>query len=758
MSIKKSDETRVFDLSRRKFIKAAGVGGVFVVGAQLLTANPGMAIMSGESGIDVKQQANLFVGLAADGTVEITCHRSDMGQQIRTAVAQIVADELEADWSRVKINQALGDKKYGDQNTDGSRSIRFNFERLRIAGSSVRHMLAQAAAQKWSVPASECKVINHKITHSSGKSLDFSDVVNLLGSIAVPTKEHIKLKERSEWRYINTGKLSVDIDELLTGKATFGADVRLANTKVAVIARPPVTLGKVKSFDASAAKAVPGVLAVVEMPIPTAPLMFKPLGGIAIVAENTWAAMQGRKALNIIWDDGANASYNSDEYRAMLEEQVRKPGKTIRKEGDVDKGLKESTTRIVAEYYVPHLAHAPMEPPVATARMTAGGVEVWSACQNPQADQGEVARILGLSPDKVKINVTLLGGAFGRKSKPDFSSEAAFLAKSTGHTIRLQWTREDEIQHGFYHTVTAQRLEGGLDKDGKVHAFKHRSAFPTISALFVPGMKTPGVGEMGMGLTDSPVYAPNFQMESGAVAAHVRVGWMRSVNNISHAFAVQSFVGELATAANKDPKDFLLEFIGPARHQDLAKLGKGYHNYDDSLDRYPYDTARLTHVVEEVANMAVWGQKLPKGRGLGIAAHRSFLSYVATVVEVEVDDNGNLTIPKVWMAIDAGTVVNTDTVKNQCQGGAIFGLSCALHAQITAKNGAVEQSNYHDYPVARMNEAPPEVEVHIVESNELPAGVGEPPTPPFAPALCNAIFAATGKRIRTLPIADQLHS
>jgi len=750
-------QDQVFDISRRRFIQAVGIAGVYAISTQLITPSRAIAAIGGEPS-STKQAVNLFVAFDHEGTVEITCHRSDMGQQIRTAIGQIIADEMEADWSRVRIAQALGDARYGDQNTDGSRSIRYNFERLRRLGASVRKMLADAAGQYWAVPSTECVVADHKIIHAkSGQQLDFRDVIGLLATVKVPDDAELSLKSQDQWRYINTAMATVDMKALITGRALFGADVRLPDTKVAVVARPPVVLGKVTSFDAKAALAIPGVLKVIKIPAPSEPLVYQPLGGVAVIATNTWAAIQGRKALKIEWAAGDNGTYDSAAYQKRLEQQTRQPGKIVRSQGNIETGLASAATRLDAEYYVPHLSHAPMEPPVATARLTADGVEVWAATQNPQADQAEVARMLGLQPAQIQVHVTLLGGAFGRKSKPDFSSEAAYLAQQSGFTIRLQWTREDDIQHDFYHTVSAQKLTAGLDDQGRIVAFRHRTVFPSIGALFALNQTGPSGGELSQGFTDSPINAPNLQLEVGEAQAHVRIGWLRSVNNIHHSFAVQSFIAEMAAAAQRDPKDYLLEVIGPARHLTFEGMGDPYPNYGEPLTRYPYDTGRLINVVNLVAASAGWGRQLPEGSGLGVAVHRSFLTYVATVVEVNVS-GGELTIPRVWMAIDAGTVVNTDTVINQCQGGAIFGLSCALHAGITMKHGAVEQSNYHDYAVARMNEAPPQIEVQVVASDALPAGVGEPPTPPFAPALCNAIFAATGKRIRQLPIADQLRS
>lgn len=391
----------------------------------------------------------------------------------------------------------------------------------------------------------------------------------------------------------------------------------------------------------------------------------------------------------------------------------------------------------------------------ATARLSEKGLEIWACSQNPQADLATVADYMGLKQSQVSVNVTLLGGAFGRKSKPDYAAEAAWLARESRRTVRVQWSREDDIRHDFYHTVSAQRLDGGLDKSARLIALRHRSTFPTISSTFTAGARRPG-GETSQGLVNAPLQIPNLRAETGEVDAHVRTGWMRSVANIYHCFALQSFLAELAEKGGRDHRDFLLEAIGADRHIDFAAEGTQYSNHGADIKDYPYDTARLKHVLRLATDKANWGRKLKPGHGLGLAVHRSFLTYVATVVEVAISTEGALSIPGVWVAVDAGTVVNTDSVVSQMQGGSIFALSFALHSSITAKAGAIEQSNFHDYKVARIQDAPSFIDVQVVKSDAAPAGVGEPGTPPFAPALCNAIHNAVGVRIRELPIADQL--
>jgi isoquinoline 1-oxidoreductase beta subunit len=491
-----------------------------------------------------------------------------------------------------------------------------------------------------------------------------------------------------------------------------------------------------------------------------APYKFGPLGGVAVIAKNTWAALKGREALKIVWDDGPNKGHDSKAYRAQLEAAVKKPGKVERNVGDVDKALASAARVVTAEYYAPHLHHATMEPPAAAARMNHGKWEIWAPVQSPGQARDDVAAALGVAPAEVTMQPTLLGGGFGRKSKCDFAIEAALLSRELGGTaVKVVWTREDDVRHGFYHTATAERLEAGLDASNKVVAWRHRSASPTILSTFAPDPKHPFDIELGMGWVDTPFNVPNIRMESGEAQSHVRIGWFRSVNNVVHAWSIQSFVAEMAHQLGKDPKDFLLELIGPARTVDPRKeVTTPWWNYGEPFETFPIQTGRLRNVVEIAAKEAGWGKSLPKGQGLGIAAHRSFVTYVATVVHVVVSDKGQITIPRVDTAIDCGYCVHPERVRSQMEGAAVMGLTLAKYGDITLKDGAVQQSNFNDYQLVRIGESPTETRVHIVPHGlEVPpSGVGEPGVPPFAPALCNAIFAATGKRIRQLPIGDRL--
>lgn len=705
----------------------------------------------------------VFVSVGSDGIVSIVVHRSEMGQGVRTGLPLVVADELEADWSKVRVVQANADeKKYGSQDTDGSRSMRHHFKTMRHMGASMRTMLETAAATQWNVPVGEVKARNHEVVHvKSGRRIGYGELAEAAAKLSPPDIATLRLKKPNEFRYVGKQDVrGVDFSDIVTGNTHYGIDTHLPGMLYAVIARPQVLGGKVASYDASAAMKVPGVVKVVQLAGSPPPTYFNPLGGIAVIASNTWAAMKGREALKITWDDGPNARYDSVEFRKTLEEAARKPAKAVRNDGDAVKAIADATRRIDAEYYLPHIAHATMEPPAAAARIVDGKCEVWACVQAPQATHDLVSKHLGIKPEDVTVHVTLLGGGFGRKSKPDFAVEAALLSKAMdGKPVKVTWTREDDIHNDYFHTVSVEHMEAALDKSGKPTAWLHRTAAPTIGALFSPGAKMQLPFELGMSAVNIPFAIPDFRVEVPEVEAMTRVGWFRSVSNIPHAFAVQSFVAEMAAAAKRDHRDYLLELIGTSRKIDPHKMADDW-NYGESPQVYPLDTARMKNVIQLACQKAKWGRKLPKGHGLGLAVSYSFVTYVATVIEVVVADNGEISIPQVDIAVDCGPQVTPDRIRSQAEGACIMGLSLAMTGEITFKNGRAEQSNFHDYEVMRSFAAPRDIRVHIVPHDfDVPlGGVGEPATPPIAPALCNAIFAATGKRIRTLPIRDQLKS
>ena len=559
----------VENLSRRKVLKGLGLAGSFVLAAPVMS-RPAFAAYETGAGkmphgtvVDPK----VFVAIAPDGIVTIVAHRSEMGTGVRTSLPLVVAEEMDADWARVRVQQAPGDEvKYGNQDTDGSRSTRHYLIPMRQIGASARTMLEQAAAKRWGVPASELKAVNHEIVHeASGRKIGFGELAADAAKEPVPALDSLKLKDPSTFRYLGKGTVSiVDLRDITMGKAHYGSDTRLPGMKYAVIARPPVTGGKLKSFDSTEAMKVSGVEKVMEVKGWPWPSKFQPLGGVAVIARNTGAAIKGRDALKLVWDDGANGKYDSVAYRAELEQAARKPGLVVRKEGDVDAALKSADKVIVGEYYQPHLAHVSMEPPVAVADVKGDKAEIWAPVQSPGGTREDVAKTLGIPEDNVTVNVTLLGGGFGRKSKCDFALEAALLSKELGAPVKVQWTREDDVRHDFLHTVSLERIEAGLDKSGKVIAWRHRSVAPTIASTFEAGATHQAAFELGMGLVDMPFQIANIQCENPEIAAYTRIGWFRSVSNIPRAFAIGSMVGELAQATGRDQKTMLLELIGVA--------------------------------------------------------------------------------------------------------------------------------------------------------------------------------------------------
>jgi len=754
--------TGITNLSRRAFIASTGAATALVLGTHLVPRS-----LHARAGEFESAAPNVFVRIDRDGTVTLTCSRSEMGQGVRTGMPMILADELEADWNRVKIWQAPGDAEKYDpagidgQNTDGSRSTRHSFNAMRELGASARDVLERAAAKSWSVDRSEVFARNHRLhLKDTDESLDFGEVVDIAAGLDAQTDvRKLALKEPAEWKYIGKDMPVVDNVAMSTGRANYGADVRIPNLKIAVVARCPVYRGQVKSYDATAALEVPGVEHVIEIPAPglDIPIEFRALGGIAVVGTNTWSVMQGRDKLSIEWDDGPFVGHDSATYDETLRAAARKGGKIVRSRGDVDAAFNKADRIVESEYFVPYFAHTTMEPPAAVVDATSKPVRVWAATQAPMETRQYVAEALGVDQSNVQCEVTLLGGGFGRKSKCDFSYEAALISKQVNAPVRIQWTREDDVRNGFYHAASAQHLKAGLDKDGRVVAWQQSAAWPSFFSLWDAARLDPSELEMGLGLIDLPYNnIPNIRIETGEAEAKIRIGWYRSVNNIQHAFAMNGFVAELASAAERDFLDVMLELIGDAEVMDVTKEDVvDFWNYGDSVEDWPIMPKRLSNALRVVAAKSGYGKTdFPNGQAIGLACHRSFHSYVATAVRAEIDAKGELRVPRVDVAIDCGRYVNPEGIRKQIEGATVFAHSVARHGRITVKNGAVEQSNFHDYTLSRMSDAPLDVRVHLIEDFKhlRPCGVGEPGVPPYSPALANAIYSITGKRLKSLPL------
>ncbi len=746
-------------LSRRQFLNGILSTGAFVVASRLVSddllaqgGQPAAAIFNTKADTSMLHPS-VYLGIEPDGTVFLVTHRSEMGTGIRTSLPLVAADELDADWTKCRIEQGVGDTRYGDQNTDGSRSIRDFYEAFRTAGASARSMLITAAAAQMNVPASELTTANHEVVHAkSGKKIGYGALVNAAAKLPVPTKDALKFKQKSDWKFVGKERQIYDLNPIVTGTAQFGLDVYRDGMVYASVEHPPVVGGTVKSLDDKAALAVKGVSQTATIDAPKPPLLFQTLGGVAVVGNSTWAVFQGRRQLKVEWNDGPHAALTSEPFKAAMLQKVKQPQKVARNLGNVDAEFGKGGKVIEAVYYTPMAAHAAMEPPAAVAEVRNGKAEIWCPTQNPQAVQDTVSAALGIDKRNVICHVTLLGGGFGRKSKPDYAAEAAILSKRLGKPVKVVWSREDDIHHDFYHTTAAVYHKASVDAKGRPTAWLQRSVFPPIASTF--GAPAPLGFELDMGLDDTLYDVPNIRAENAGMDAHVRIGWFRAVTNNFHAFAAHSFADEMAHAANRDPLEFLLDVVGPGKVIDLKAQGVDYSNYGADISKYPVDSRRLRRVLQVAGEKSNWGRKKPgNGWGIGIAAHRSFNTYVASVVEVEVDSQGRVRIPRIDQVADPGVVINPDRVRAQFEGAAVMGAGLAMYGEITATNGRIDQKNFDGFRVARMNDAPVQVNVHFVESGNLPTGVGEPGVPPVIAALANAIYSATGKRIREMPLS-----
>ena len=727
-------------LTRRGFVKVGATGGAaLVIGFYL----PSFADAQQEGG-EAKEAArinplNAWVRITEDGKVTLILAKSEMGQGVMTSLPMILADELEVPWNVVHVEQAPTKPEiYTDLGTGGSGSVLDSYTPLRQAGATARQMLIQAAAQSWGVDASTCFAKDGAVFHNPrAHRLAYGELVAKASKLPVPELSKVVLKNPDNFNIIGTSLPRIDIPSKVDGSAKFGIDVRIPGMLYAVIARCPTFGGKVKSFDATKAKAVPGVREVVE--IPAVEPGCHAAGGIAVAADSTWAALQGRDALVIEWDNGPHANETTDSLRDQLQSLTQKPGKVVRKEGDVEAALAAATAKIEASYDLPFLAHATMEPMNCTADVRSDSAEVWAPTQGPEWNQAMVAKVLNLQPKAVVVHTVLMGGGFGRRYQTDFAVEAAQVSKVIGKPVQLVWSREDDMQHDFYRPAFNHRLAGAIDAKGAIVAWRHRVSSTPISPYWRPDAD-PSESEIGSAKV-LPYAISNFQVEYLPADSGVPRAWWRSVEQAPSGFAVESFIDELAAAAKVDPYQFRLRLLD-ARAPISSKL---------FTEGPALNPARMKATLKLAAEKAGWGTPAPEGRSRGIACFYSFNSYAAEVAEVSVSAGGRFRVHKVTAAVDVGRAVDPDGVRAQVEGGIVYGLSAVLTGEITIDKGRVEQSNFNDYKVMRMRDMP-EVEVHIVPSTELPTGIGEPGVPPLAPAVANAIFTASGKRVRRLPI------
>jgi len=692
-------------MGRREFLARTGAAAAGLVLSvplrQALAAAP------------ARLEPNAFLSVGEGGDVDVWVARSEMGQGVRTALPMIVADELGVDLGRVRVREALADPCYGQMMTVGSTSVRNGWEPLRKAGATAREMLVAAAAARWRVPAGACRAERGEVLGPGGRRTPFGELVSRASRLPVPADP--PLRDPATFRLVGRPLHRLDSAEKLTGRAVFGIDVVRPGMLYGAVARAPAWGAKVASFDGARALEVPGVRGV--HPVST---------GVAVVASSTWAAFRGREALQVSWDEGPNAGLDSAEIHRSLETGLMSPTGTARKDGAGAAALEGAARRIEAVYELPFLAHAPLEPMNCTAEVRRGSAEIWAPTQGPQQLQEAVARALGLEAREVVVHTTLLGGGFGRRANPDFAVEAAEVARAAGAPVKVTWDREDDLAHDRFRPVSLHRLAGGLDAQGRVVAWAHRVAAPSIlmQALGRPSFAPGGPPDVVSGAHDPPYAFPALEVDYALVETAVPVWYWRSVYPSQTAFANECFVDELAAAAGRDPLELRLELLA--------------HD------------PRMAAVVRLAAQRSGWGAPLPAGRGRGMACHLDVGTRVAEVAEVSVAD-GVVRVLRVVAAVDCGLCVNPDIAAGQIEGGIVFGLSAALKGEITVERGRVRERSFDDYPLLRLDEAP-SVEVHFVESAAPPAGLGEPGVPPIAPAVANAVFAATGVRARRLPL------
>lgn len=757
--------THIKQLSRREFLSLTGrAGGALVLASSVPLAAGLSESVAAKVETDSEQALGVFVSIAQNGDVQIVCHRMEMGQGILTSTPQIIAEELCADWSKVTAVLGEANSAYGGQSTGGSASIRSNLEHTRRMGAVARDMLEEAAANKWGVEKSSVQADKHWVVHrKTGKKLGFGELAASAAELPVPDAESVSLKPISKFTLVGQDVPLQGIEDIVRAKAIYAHDVQVPGMLIASIERPPVVGGRVKSFDATAAKKVKGVVDVVRLKDRNFPVVTQPKSGVAVLATNSWAASEGRKKLKIEWDHGVNQGHDSQAYKQDLVTKVNAKSKQVRVVGDVYAHKFDPAKTVEATYTVPYHHHMSMETPAATADVHEGKAVVWSGTQSPQWGKSLVLQELGLNPetdqDKVQFNTTLMGGAFGRKSKNDFTLEAVELSKAVGKPVKVIWSREDDVKHGFYHSVAANYMKAELNDDNGSDYWIQRVAAPPIGWIFDQNTTHLRDMALSLGFADVPFAAKNMSFENSAVTTHVRTGWVRAVGNINNQFALGSFVDELAVKANVPTREMWMKLFGKDRLFNPRDEGfEGYSHYGQTVDNdnqdYILDIARFKAVLNRVFDEANAGAKLPEGQGWGISVGYSFNSYVAAATKVEVKD-GKVTPLEMHTAIDCGLVVTPDRVRSQMEGAMIMGLSMTLESEITVKDGAIVQSNFYDYPTSRINQVPP-MFVHLMPSAKAPGGVGEPGLPPILPSITNAIYHASGVRVRDLPVKHAL--
>ena len=728
------------DLSRRDFIRVSTLaGGGFALGLYLKSGPAAWAQTAAAPAANAAPAfaPNAFIKITPDGLVTLVAKNPEAGQGVKTSLPMILAEELGADFSQVRIEYGKLDPRLGPQFAGGSLSTPMNYQSLRKAGATARTMLIRAAAETWGVPAGECAAAGSAVTHPpTGRRLGFGELALKAAALPPPDENAVVLKPLAENKLLGQRVGGIDNPAIVTGQPLFGIDQAVPGMVYAVYAKCPVFGGKALAANLDEIKKMAGVHD--AFILGGSDNYYGLMPGVAIIADSTWAAFKARRALSVTWDEGAGATHSTAGYAAAVAQLGAAPGKVLQNDGDTAAALAGAGKVVEAGYAYPGLHHATLEPMNATAIPTAdGGMDILAPTQTPGDAQEIAAKVLNVPKEKVRVRFTRIGGGFGRRLSNDYVAEAAAIAQRAGRPVKLVWTREDDTQHGHYRPAGWHFLKGGVDAAGNVVAWQNH--FVTV------GLNT--AEKAGRAADMSKVefpgrFVPNFRLEQSILSTNVPTSWMRAPGSNALAYVFQSFIDELAHAAGKDPLEFRLNLLGP----DRSLPGPG--QYDP-----PYNTARMKGVLRLVAEKAGWGRALPRGSGQGLAFHFSHQGYVAEVAEVSVARDGTLTVHRVVAAVDVGPIINLSGAETQVQGSIIDGLSCAWLQEITLEKGRVAQASFNNYPLIRMNAVPAQIDVHFVKSDFPPTGLGEPALPPLPPALCNAIFAATGKRLRQLPVA-----